>query len=177
MSDRPITLTYKGIDRQVKRIRNLEQVVSDPSLDPVVRDIAKVWQVNFDTEGGKVGGWRELAEMTQAVRAERGFNPFHPILVQTGGLRRVAIERLLSATGSTTGRTDGASMRLAIGRLSALLTISGRKVSNQFRAQQRGGFGAFSRPPRRFWYVDDEVRAAAHRGLRKGILDDIRTGR
>lgn len=65
-------------------------------------------------------------------------------------------------------------MRLAIGQLSALLTITGRKVSNQFKARQRSGFGAFSRPARRFWYVDDEVRAAAHRGLRRGILKDIR---
>lgn len=177
MSDNIVTLKYTGIDAQIRRMRRVEQVVENPTLDPVIRNVAKVWEVNFSTEGGKVGGWRELAEMTQAVRVERGFDPHHPILVQTGGFRRVAIERLLSVTGSTSARTDGASMRLAIGRLSALLTIAGRKVSNQFRAQQRGGFGAFSRPPRRFWYVDDEVKAAAHRGLREGILRDIKTGR
>lgn len=175
MSDKVITLTYKGIDRQIRRFRRVEQVVEDPAMDPIIRDIAKVWQVNFDAEGSKVGGWLPLAEMTQAVRAERGYNPNHPILVQTGGLRRVAIERLLGARGSTSGRTEGASMRLAIGRASALLTITGYKVSNQFRSRQRRGFGAFSRPPRRFWYVDDEVRAAAHRGLRRGVIEDIRT--
>lgn len=176
-ADQLITLKYTGIDAQKRRIDRVIERVQNPAMDPVVRNIAEVWKVNFDSEGGKVGGWRELAEMTQAVRAERGFDPRNPILVQTGGLRRVAIERLTNATGSTSGRTDGASMRLAIGRASALLSITGRKVSNQFKARQRSGFGAFSRPARRFWYVDDEVKAAAHRGLREGILSDIKAGR
>lgn len=173
MADKVVSLTYSGIDRQLKRLRRVQDVVEDPALAPVIRNIAKVWEVNFDTEGGKVGGWRELAEMTQLVRQSRGFNPDHPILEQTGGLRRAAIEALLNINGDGGRSEDGASMRLAIGHASALLTITGRKVSNQFRERVRGRRG-FSRPPRRFWYVDDEVKAAAHKGLRDGVLDEIR---
>lgn len=173
MPDKVIELKFTGLDKQVKRLRRFQDVVEDPAMDPVIRDIAQVWRVNFDTEGGKVGGWRELAEMTQQVRQQRGFNPEHPILEQTGGLRHVAIDSLIRIRSSGSRNADGASMRLTIGKAAATLYIEGRKVSNQFRARVRGR-GGFSRPPRRFWYVDDEVRAAAHRGLRKGILKEMK---
>ena len=171
--DKVIELKYTGIDKQIKRMRRVSEVIQDPALDWVIRDIAKVWQVNFDTEGSKVGGWRELAELTQQVRQSRGFDPQHPILQQTGGLRRAAIDHLTRTRGNSSRAEDGASMRLTMGHASALLTISGRKVSNQFRERVRGR-GGHSRPPRRFWYVDDEVRAAAHKGLLRGILSDVR---
>lgn len=173
MADQVISLKYQGIDRQIKKVRRVQAAVEDPALAPVIRNIAKVWEVNFDAEGSKVGGWRQLAEITQLMRQSRGFNPDHPILVQTGGLRRAAIDALLHADGDTARRENGASMRLSIGKASALLTITGRKVSNQFRERTRGR-GGISRPPRRFWFVDDEVKAAAHKGLRDGILDEVR---
>lgn len=42
---------------------------------------------NFDSSGSLVGGWKPLSPRTAAWRAQEGYPPTNPILVNTGGLR------------------------------------------------------------------------------------------
>ncbi len=59
----------------------------------------KIWgnslAENFSSEGGRFGRrWQNLTEFTQQTRIERGFGGAHPILQQTGELRRVTADTL-----------------------------------------------------------------------------------
>lgn len=176
MSDNFVNVKYSGLDRNIRRMKLAEEAIEDPRLVPVVNAIADIWKVNFDTEGSLVGGWRPLSEMTQEVRRSRGFNPKHPILEQYGQLRYAAVEALSKTTSeSLTVNADGAHMRYTSGKNRFELTISGRKVMNQFRNQSRKkGSAIFSAPPRRFWFVDNRVVDAARRALIEGIKKELR---
>lgn len=176
MPDNIINLRYTGLDAVQRRIQKVETVVKNPHPAPIVQNVARVWKVNYDAEGAMVGGWRELAEMTQRVREQRGFNPEHPILKQYGHLYRAAILSLIDARGRS-GRSnqDGAAMSWRSSPGSIQLHIAGRKVSNQFRQQSRKrGSPIFSAPPRRFWFVNPQVVRAATEGLRKSINRELR---
>lgn len=179
MADNLVNVKYSGIDRQIKRLLRAQDVIEDPRLTPVVNAIADIWKVNFDGEGSLVGGWRQLTPMTQKLRQSRGFNPEHPILEQTGGLRQAAVEALSRTTSeSLTVNADGAHMTYTSGKNRFQLTISGRKVANQFRNQsRRKGSARFSSPPRRFWFVDPNVVKAAQNALIKGMMQEIRERR
>lgn len=174
--DQLIKMTYRGLDRQQRRYRELVHIVQNPEPSPVVRAVAEVWRVNFDSEGSMVGGWRPLAEMTREVRKQRGFNPDYPILKQYGVLRRVAIESLVNAKGrSGSALGKGAVMSWQGDGDRITLRISGKKVSNQFRMQSRKrGSANYSSPPRRFWFTSPQVVRAAQTALIKSIRDEFR---
>lgn len=179
MAEDFISLQYKGIDRVQRRMKRVEAVVRDPHPAPIVNNIAKVWKVNYNTEGSMVGGWRDLTQMTQQVRESRGFQPDHPILKQYGHLYQAAIESLVNARGRS-GRSnqDGASMTWTSSNGRILLRIAGKKVSNQFRQQSRKrGSAIYSAPPRRFWFVNPAVVNAAKAGLLKSINKELREAR
>lgn len=179
MADNLVNVNYTGIDRQIRRMRLAQEVIEDPRLVPVVNAIADIWKINFDTEGGLVGGWRPLAEMTQEVRRSRGFNPEHPILEQYGRLRYAAVEALSKTTSeSLTVGGEDAHLSYRSGKNQFSLEISGRKVTNQFRNQsRRRGSQRFSAPPRRFWFVDERVVKAAQQALIEGIKKELREAR
>jgi hypothetical protein len=59
---------------------------------------------NFASEGSTFGRkWQNLSAFTQQKRVERGFAPDHPILVQTGELRRITAQTLLDWRAGATG--------------------------------------------------------------------------
>lgn len=157
-----LTVTEKGFDRTLKRIRDQQQILKDPDMSWPVRGAARVWDRNFRGEGSMVGGWKPLSPMTQRVRAARGYNPEHPILRQSGTLHRVAIRSLMDARSGKSSTGDGASMRFqTTGKGRALLTVSGAKVQNQFGSQ------ALRLPRRRFWFVNGIVVDEAAKSLQK----------
>lgn len=49
------------------------------------------FQINFDSSGSQVGGWKPLAPTTSAWRAANGFPPSRPILVNEGDLRAAVL--------------------------------------------------------------------------------------
>jgi hypothetical protein len=171
-----ISLKFTGIDRVVKRNKNIYDVVENPRMSPIVSNIAKMWEVNFNTEGAMVGGWRDLTDETNKVRQARGYPPAHPILVQSGDLKRAAITSLINKgeyNESVNG--DGVLMTYVAGHRQFKLNISGRKVTNQFRSQSRKrGSRNFSAPARRFWFVSPGVIAAAKDALLKDIKQRVR---
>lgn len=93
---------------------------------------------NFDTEGGSTpfGQWQPLSAARIAERNGRE----HPILVDTGDLRRVAV--------NVTGSGDGVKAETKYGDKDVTLTISGEKVRNQFFFMNEYGWMT---PPRVFW--------------------------
>jgi len=63
-----------------------QQKWANEKLQPIIQDSIKE---NFDSEGGKVGGWKKLTESTKASRKRPGAK----ILIQTGNLKTSAIKR------------------------------------------------------------------------------------
>lgn len=170
-----IDVTIKGLDKTIRRNQSMYDIVQTPKMAPIVSAIAVVWDTNFRTEGSLVGGWRPLTEQTNALRVSRGYPPVSPILVQSGDLKRAAVDSLIGKgeyNESVTG--DGVLMTYVASERSFKLNISGKKVTNQFRSQSRKrGSANYSAPPRRFWFVSPAVTDAAKNALLKGIKERL----
>ena len=162
-----ITITQTGIDAQRKRIDKIVTAVSDPDMNVPVRAMAAVWQSNFESEGGHVGGWRPLTEATNDLRQSRGYPRAHPILVQSGGLKRAAITSLLNVQGPRWQTEKNVMMSWQPRKLGGSLIISGPKVDNQFRSRDRKM--RRSSPPRPFWFVNPHVEFEATFALSRWI--------
>lgn len=169
MTEEFVKVTFKGLAEAQRRVTNVQKAVMNPDIHKMVQGMAGIWQSNFDTEGGSVGGWWELAEATKRLRASRGFDPEHPILVQTGALKRAAVTGLLNVNGPRVLTYKGVMMSYVPNPFGATLTISGPKVDNQFRIRDVG----YSQPARPFWFVNNDVEAAAtnalHDSIEKGL--------
>ena len=77
--------TLEGDKELLRRLRTEESKLKDfteplqQSSDVVLKDI----RINFDSEGGLVGGWTPLAQATIRGRIRKGYGSA-PILVNTG---------------------------------------------------------------------------------------------
>lgn len=162
-------VTFKGIDATQKRTAKIERVLQRPDLNPAVRAMAGVWQSNFDGEGNAVGGWRQLTDMTNRVRAQRGYPEEHPILVQSGALKRAAVTSLLNVNGPRLITGKGVMMSWQPAGLRGTLQISGPKVDNQFRIRTR----TMGQPARPFWFVNREVEQAATDAIGRWVEKEI----
>lgn len=162
-----ITVTQKGIPATQTRTQKVAKVIGDPDMNVIVRAMARVWQSNFESEGGMVGGWRPLTESTNDLRQSRGYPRAHPILVQSGGLKRAAITSLLNVQGPRWQQEKNVMTSWQPSKLHGTLTISGPKVDNQFRVRDRRN--GISSPPRPFWFVNPRVELAAAYALTNWI--------
>lgn len=75
----------KAFDRRKKKLQQLNTPVAKTLI------LLSAWVFrNFKTEGGKVGGWKELDEQTKArrKRRRRGKKEGFQILAETGALRQ-----------------------------------------------------------------------------------------
>jgi hypothetical protein len=163
-----VTVYFSNLLGPIRALQTLDTRLSDPDMSPMVRGAAGIWQHNFTTEGRRgAGHWSRLRPYTRQVREKRGYRPDHPILVQSGGLRRAAVDYPAEFRGKTmsrtTGRTPGGgggpttiNIRTLKGRV--VLNISGDKVANQ-----HGEILDYTRnvPARPFWFVNSAVRQAA----------------
>jgi hypothetical protein len=155
-----------GLTQLMSKMKKFKHDIQKPDLSFGVRGMARVWAENFSSEGSMVGGWRPLAPSTQKKRIERGFDPNHPILQQTGALRRVTITSLLAARGPRSVSGDGIAMTSVYHGLSAVLNSSGEKSKNQQGGKNEGGTRI---PPRPYWFVDGRVTKAAEDGISRWV--------
>lgn len=165
-----IRVTAEGLDRVIAKYERLERSLRKPEMKESVRGVARVWERSFSGEGSMVGGWLPLSQMTQDLRRKRGFPPRHPILVQTGNLRAIAIRGLTRVVGPTAMSGSGVAVRFSQNNSGATLTARGTKVSNQYRTK----IGRFRSPARPFWFVNQAVADAAAEGLNKWLIAELR---
>lgn len=164
-----VQINYTGFERVIRKLAHIHRTVNNPDTDEMVKGAASIWDANFRGEGSAVGGWIALSPMTRRVRAERGYDPEHPILVQTGTLQRVAISSLLAGSpGNSFGK--GVSRSYIRRQMGAELRVSGAKVDNQFRIRQKG---VMNQPPRPFWFVNAQVEAAVRDGLWRWLAKEL----
>lgn len=179
-NDRLVKINYIGLLTYIRKIDRLK-VALEGELDTsaAIRGMASEWQRNYDTEGSLVRPkWKHLSKTTRRLRKKRGYPVSHPILVQSGGLRRAAIEHPLSFTKKSMMRTvpgdaqpgagGNTSIRITRSPNRAKMVLTGDKVNNN-----EGGsfFGHPKRlPKRKFWYVDRRVERAGAEELAKAML-------
>ena len=165
-----LSIDITGLAPLQGRMRSFHQKIQEPDHSWSIRQMAKVWERNFTAEGAAVGGWAELRPYTQEVRIERGYNPEHPILVQTGDLRRIVITSLQNARGPRSVSGRGIAMTSVYHGLQATLNASGAKAENQYGGKATlDGKPRARIPARPFWFVNDEVTTAAAHGLQKWV--------
>lgn len=126
----------RQLQNTYKWIGTFESVVEKPDvMDVGVKFIGRNIERNFNKEGTPAmgGGWAPLAAYTQVVRRDRGYNPEHPILQQTGELKDVVASPLANwkvGTQNQVASGRGIGMVAWTGPLSFQAKISGRKVAN-----------------------------------------------
>jgi hypothetical protein len=159
-----ITADFSDLRRVVKWLDSYDGVVSEPkTVAAGVAPIGRAIQGIFSSEGP---GWRQLAEITNDLREQRGHPREHPILVQRGTLKRAAADALAEwkpETRSVTRR--GNKVSLAASATSRLFTakISGEKVLNHYGGTDPA-YGA-KVPARPFFGITDAAAAQAAKNI------------
>jgi hypothetical protein len=136
-------------------VKELGVVIREPEAKkPMVRALGRGIWGNFEIEGS-VSSWQPLTEYTQLIRQERGHNPSHPILVQTGNLKGMAAGTLKGYnTVSKSASAGGLTFVSSITTLGFQATISGEKVANQYGGTLEG---AMHLPARPFWHISGDT--------------------
>lgn len=178
MARTQVTIRVRNRKEAEQRVNDIISKLRSPKggLERATENVAKEWAKNFDEEGSRVGGWADLAEMTQNMREYQGFAPAHPILIRYGALRAVAVD--FFERGREGQRSEGDNYsdevvkgRLSINRNTAELEIGGSyKVANQYGFLTKTGQFVPARP---FWFVDRGVSAAARTGIRDWIVYEV----
>lgn len=173
----PITVTITGGDtrQQIEYINRVRRRLQDPQggLIAAANATAGVWEDNFRTSGGEVGGWAELAQSTLDNRARQGM-PSGPILIKYGALKAVVTEGFMEAKGpGSWSKNDPysphtTSARLTINKGLATLSARGWKIANQYGYSNRR-----YAPARPFWFVNRNVMAASKKAVEKWIADEV----
>jgi hypothetical protein len=164
-----VRMTVSGLPQALKAIATIEDSVGNKKDDysyAALRGAATVFDKNFATEGGEVGGWADLAEQTVRERERKGFGGAHPILIRYGHLREVTATSLMDADGSRTFTkmdNDGNSINVSLKSRNGVLNVSagGEKAVNQFAGDNR--------PARPYWFVNGHVQAEA----RKHVVEQL----
>lgn len=175
----PIRVTLRGGDSRAQQqwLRRTESRLRDgrDGLVKAANAVARVWEKNFRSGGGMVGGWAQLAEATKRNRARQGM-PQGPVLIKYGALKSVVTDSFIAARGpGTWSKTDPYSPHTTRGRLTvqkglAQLSATGWKVANQYGHPNRTGRAIPARP---FWFVDRRVAAASKQAVEKWIADEV----
>ena len=175
-----VRVVVTGVPEAMQKLTEVQGKLQNDRETAVLQatnEVAGVWRQNFDREGGMVGGWAELAEKTQNLREYYGYSASHPILFRYGALRGVAVDFFQQARGSgSVSKSDSYSAQDTRGTLElsnglAKLSAQGWKVANQYGFT--GGRGESPTPPRPFWFVDNNVIAAAGKGVEYWLLHDV----
>lgn len=172
-----VVATVTGLKEAMAYIAQVEDRLQNDrhkGLFKAVNRIGDVWLDNYETEGGRVGGWPDLAEYTVARREEDGFPGTNPILKRSGALKGVMVESLtrVSSSGSIS-RNDTYSPQttrssIAVKDGVAVIDAHGWKVANQYRVG-----GRFGHPARPIWFVDKTVSFAARSGIIDWLANDV----
>ncbi len=174
-----LQVMWRGIDSKILAIKRLDSKLDNIDMAPVVRGVGEGMQKYW--RGGGVG-WRPLSDMTQKARSERGYNPNHPILRQSGGLYEAAVEGPMSVRdGVRSARVVGPASSYSRGGGStyfsaymwpgrATMHISGDKVANHFGGITPEGFVI---PPRPFWGLNPDMMDRATNELSDSLKDAV----
>jgi hypothetical protein len=175
-----ITFSVTGLQQAVAKIAQIQRNLAQPKtgLERATHKVAEVFEKNYDSEGGLVGGWPDLAEKTQNMRAWQGFEPEHPIMIRYGSFRAVAVEFFKTAKdGHVFSSTDDYSDQTVTGSLQiagnkATLQVGGSyKVLNQWGYGNTNGSG--DNPARPYWFIDRQSVAAGVEGIRDWIENEV----
>lgn len=169
-----LSVTVKGFDAAILRIKAVDRVVHRSGKDvsiAALNAMGKIFEDNFKTEGGGVGGWRDLEDSTIANRVALGFPGSHPILIRYGDLRQWTATALSDADGSGTfGAVDaqGKDINITIkaGNSGTTVTASGVKSLNQNPTKY-----AAARP---YWFTTTVVQQAARKAAVRALAANIR---
>lgn len=168
-----ITMTATGFPQAYAKIMGIQDALknkTDEVAFAATRGAASVWDDNFRSEGGSVGGWADLAERTILERIGKGFGGEHPILIRYGDLQQVTTTSLMAVRGSATfSRTDGDGKRATVQVTSRGGTVNvmadGEKALNQNPTKYA--------PARPYWFVNSQVQQAARDAAVQQVVDII----
>lgn len=161
-----------GLAEALRQVDELTSTIeSDKGRSEVavagLRGAASLFDRNFASEGGLIGGWADLSDRTIEERLSLGFDE-GPILFRYGDLREMTATSLMTAGGSGTfTKTDGQgktiTVTLTAKRGSAIVVAGGEKAYNQVRTR--------SAPARPYWFVNSGVMHA----LKSSSIDQLET--
>lgn len=162
-----ITMDASQIRLMVNWLDKFDIIAREPeTMSAGVKNIGIGMQSQFRTEGRKYSTpWRALSMTTRKLRDDRGYNPEHPILVQSGILKSVTADALRAYTTSTTAMMragDGASMMASSMPLVFTAKASGEKVRNHWGGRVKFPDGKTGKIPSRpfFGFGDFEAQMA-----------------
>jgi len=169
-----LTVSVTGFDLALARIKAVDKVVHNSGKDvslAALNAMGKIFQRNFSSEGGEVGGWAELADSTVRERTSQGFSGTNPILIRYGDLREWTATNLRTVSGSGTfGATDagGKSIQVSVksGNSGTIVTASGVKSLNQNPTKYA--------PARPYWFTTTAVQQAARTAAVKALAANIK---
>lgn len=170
-----VVVTLKGWAEAHAYLERVKKTLRKPDPSKPVNAVGKMWQQNYKTEGGMVGGWAQLAQITIANRRQQGYGA-GPIMIRNSGLYRTSSDffatRKRGGSRSITtpygGKTKAtATATLTFSTETAVLTISGPQVYNQWPGIRN------ARPARPFWFTTQPVRNAARGAVVDWILKDV----
>jgi len=155
---------------KINAIQNALQNKQDEIAFAATRGAASVWDDNFRSEGGSVGGWADLAERTVLEREGMGLPGEHPILIRYGDLQQVTTTSLMAVSGSATfSRTNSDGKRATVQVTSRGGTVnvmaSGEKALNQNPTKYA--------PARPYWFVNSQVQQAARDAAIEKVVDIV----
>jgi hypothetical protein len=133
-----LKVNAKGLQKMATWIDKFEEAKNEPNtMGGVVRLLGQSMSATFDSEGSASGSkWQGLSAYTQQVRNERGFNPTHPILNQTGKLRLITAGALKAwptyRTGGTWTDSKGTSMTASTTHNRFHASVAGPKIDNHY---------------------------------------------
>jgi hypothetical protein len=173
-----LTIVKNQIPVQKAWLDKLIPTINDPRvMDVGVKYIGMEMLNNFRAEGSHAGHqWKELSLTTQRVRKRRGYNPEHPILVQSGDLRRMSADALRGWSIGTAAQveTDGKTAMIAYTSSREFKArIGGPKVANHWggTVKLKGG-GSANLPQRRFFGITSVAAEKASQAISDKIMTD-----
>lgn len=160
-----VTLTKSNYESAIRWFTRYEDALDKKTVMAAgIKFLGVGMQTNFDTEGrSAAGGWAPLAPSTQRIRRRRGYNPEHPILQQSGNLKKMTADRLakwtLTQTSAVAFDGKGTGMGAGIGRRSFKATVKGPKVENHYGGSITMPSGLKGTLPRRRFFGITELAA------------------
>lgn len=160
-----VTLEKKNYESAIKWFLRYTDALDKPSvMASGVKFIGAGMLTNFETEGRTAaGGWAPLSATTQRLRRRRGYNPEHPIMVQSGDLKGMTADLFrkwrLTQHGAFVSDGKGTSIAATISKRNFKATINGPKVENHYGGSVTMPSGVTGRLPRRRFFGITEAAA------------------
>ena len=170
-----IRIEAKNLAQSERLLLSLDRMLTSKRDEMATRSLtsaAKVWQRNFQTEGGEVGGWRQLADRTIEERERLGFGGAHPIMIRYSQLRTLTTDNLtrMRTHHGAWSQSDpqGGTIRVSVSSRNGRMEVvaAGSKAMNQERGRKR--------PARPYWFVNSHIKRNVRDGVVHFLRDELR---